>query len=152
MGSIDVSAMNPRSRETQGLFTPLTHPDTASAIENVHSWFLNNWDFPTEKSKKKFIDAGFSRVTCLYFPKSLPERIESACKLLTILFLVDGEPFSLRRSCAMLTRLDQLEYMSLEDGQAYNEQLMGLCTGHIQVGTVNLARSCVVSRTNPSMR
>ncbi|PVI03625.1 Aristolochene synthase in complex with 12,13 Difluorofarnesyl diphosphate [Periconia macrospinosa] len=98
---------------SQSLFREVNHPDIASAIEHVDSWFLENWTFPDQKSKATFVAAGFSRVTCFYFPKALPERIRSACKLLTILFLID----------------DQLEYMSLEEGKAYNESLMGFCTG-----------------------
>ncbi|KAJ4289873.1 hypothetical protein N0V90_011206 [Kalmusia sp. IMI 367209] len=97
-------------------FDQTSHPDAASAVHDVDSWFLNNWNFSDQKSRDKFVAAGFSRVTCLYFPKALPERIRSACKLITILFLVD----------------DQLEYLSLEEGKAYNNSLMPFCTGVLQ--------------------
>jgi hypothetical protein len=77
--------------ETQSIFKAISHQDMANAINDVDSWFLSNWEFPDQKSRDKFVRAGFSRVTCLYFPKALPERIRSACKLLTILFLIDGQ-------------------------------------------------------------
>ncbi|KAI0163976.1 Aristolochene synthase in complex with 12,13 Difluorofarnesyl diphosphate [Xylariaceae sp. FL1272] len=92
----------------------LSHPRTDEAIEQVEGYFLKHWPFPNAKARKKFTAAGFSRVTCLYFPKALDDRIQSACMLLTILFLVD----------------DMLEHMSLEEGAEYNRRLMDLAEGH----------------------
>ena len=68
----------------------LTHPRTQDVIEEVDGYFLRHWPFPNAKARNKFVAAGFSRVTCLYFPKALDDRIHYACRLLTILFLVDG--------------------------------------------------------------
>ena len=73
------------------IFTPMCHPLVEDAIRDVDEYYLRNWGFPNEKTKLKFVSAGFSRVTCLYFPKSLNERIRYACSLLTILFLIDGK-------------------------------------------------------------
>lgn len=73
------------------IFIPICHPDVDQAVKDVDGWFLENWHFENDKSRKRFVGAGFSRVTCLYFPKALEARIRSACKLLTILFLVDGK-------------------------------------------------------------
>ncbi len=67
------------------------HPRAKEVIEEVDGYFLKHWPFPGKEAREKFIAAGFSRVTCLYFPKALDDRIHYACKLLTILFLVDGE-------------------------------------------------------------
>ena len=72
------------------LFTPICHPLVSEAIRDVDGYYLQNWGFPSEASKKKFVAAGFSRVTCLYFPKAQDDRIQFACSLLTILFLIDG--------------------------------------------------------------
>ena len=72
------------------IFTPICHPLVEQIIKEVDGHYLQNWGFPNEKAKKKFVAAGFSRVTCLYFPKALDDRIAMACSLLTILFLVDG--------------------------------------------------------------
>ena len=73
-------------------FIPLCHPLVDSVSREVDNYFLANWNFESEKAKKKFIAAGFSRVTCLYFPKALDDRIHFACRLLTVLFLIDGQP------------------------------------------------------------
>lgn len=73
--------------------TALCHPDVDEVTRDVDDWFLKNWAFPDQKTRQKFVAAGFSRVTCLYFPKALEARIRSACKLLTILFLIDGKPY-----------------------------------------------------------
>ncbi|CAG8952973.1 hypothetical protein HYFRA_00003163 [Hymenoscyphus fraxineus] len=89
------------------------HPLVEETSKQVDDWFLEHWPFPSCKAKNKFVAAGFSRVTCLYFPLALDERIGFACKLLTILFLVD----------------DILEDMSFDDGKAYNERLMPIARG-----------------------
>lgn len=103
----------PHSRPPPSIFTPMLHPNVNESSRDVENYYLQHWDFPSEDAKKKFVAAGFSRVTCLYFPKALDDRIQFACSLLTILFLID----------------DQLESMSLADGAAYNESLMPLCRG-----------------------
>lgn len=72
------------------IWDSLCHPRADEVIEEVDSYFLQHWNFPNEKAKKTFIDAGFSRVTSLYFPKALDNRIHFACRLLTVLFLIDG--------------------------------------------------------------
>ena len=60
--------------------------------KEVDDYFLQHWNFDSVKAKKKFVGAGFSRVTCFYFPKALDDRIHFACRLLTVLFLIDGTP------------------------------------------------------------
>lgn len=67
-----------------------SYPKVEEVSAEVDGWFLQHWPFPNEKARKKFVAAGFSRVTCLYFPLARDDRIASACKLLTILFLIDG--------------------------------------------------------------
>lgn len=84
------------------IWDSLCHPRADEVIEEVDSYFLQHWNFPHEKAKKTFIDAGFSRVTSLYFPKALDNRIHFACRLLTVLFLIDGSlhfPIPLALSC-----------------------------------------------------
>lgn len=69
----------------------LSHPRMDEVIKAVDGYFLHNWPFADEKARQKFVAAGYSRVTCLYFPKALDDRIHFACRLLTVLFLVDGK-------------------------------------------------------------
>ncbi|POS78599.1 aristolochene synthase [Diaporthe helianthi] len=95
------------------LFTPNVHPRVAEVTAEVDAYFLRHWPFENEKARKKFVAAGFSAVTCLYFPEALDDRIAFACRLLALLFLVD----------------DLLEDMSLDDGSAYNERLILLSRG-----------------------
>ncbi|KAI1325881.1 Aristolochene synthase in complex with 12,13-Difluorofarnesyl diphosphate [Xylariaceae sp. FL0255] len=96
-------------------WTASIHPLHERVVKEVDGYFLQHWPFPDEKARKKFIAAGFSRVTCFYFPKALDDRIHFACRLLTLLFLID----------------DALEYMSLQDGKAYNEKLMPISRGDV---------------------
>lgn len=83
--------------QSPSYFTPLCHPLVESVSQEVNRYFLKHWNFETEKARKKFIAAGFSRVTCLYFPTALDDRIHFACRLLTVLFLIDGECWRTRR-------------------------------------------------------
>lgn len=74
----------------QSLFVPKCHPRERAVTEQVDGYFLTHWPFKTEKDRRKFVAAGFSRVTCLYFPMAKDDRIHFACRLLTLLFLIDG--------------------------------------------------------------
>lgn len=73
------------------LWKPLCHPRVDEVSLEVDKYFLHNWKFPSVKAAKAFTDAAFSRVTCLYFPLARDDRIHFACRLLTVLFLIDGK-------------------------------------------------------------
>ncbi|KAL8898395.1 MAG: hypothetical protein Q9207_006718 [Kuettlingeria erythrocarpa] len=94
-------------------WTAACHPDEEPVTHEVDEYFLQEWKFPNQKARDTFVNAGFSRVTCLYFPLAKEDRIHFACRLLTLLFLID----------------DLLEDMSFADGKAYNENLMPLMRG-----------------------
>ena len=70
---------------------PQCHRRAMEVASEVDDYFLQNWLFPSHKSKRAFLNAGFSRVTCLYFPMAKDDRISYACRLLTVLFLIDGK-------------------------------------------------------------
>ena len=130
-------------------WTPQCHPRAKEVARDVDNYFLQHWNFPNQKSKRTFLNAGFSQVTCLYFPKAKDDRIEYACRLLTVLFLIDGEeresplpsffPVLEREERVAKTvadyddrHEDQLEKMSLEEGKAFNEKLMPIIRGSVQ--------------------
>lgn len=71
-------------------WSPKNHPRAEEVAKEVDGYFLENWNFPNDQARTKFLKAGFSRVTCLYFPLAKDDRIHFACRLLTVLFLVDG--------------------------------------------------------------
>ncbi|KAI0861524.1 Aristolochene synthase in complex with 12,13-Difluorofarnesyl diphosphate [Xylaria cubensis] len=91
-------------------FSLLCHPLLDTIERETNEYFLANWPFPDMKSRQKFIGGGFSRCTCMYFPRARDDRIHFACRLLTILFLID----------------DVLEGMSFDEGRAYNGKLMAI--------------------------
>ncbi|KAI1803850.1 Aristolochene synthase in complex with 12,13-Difluorofarnesyl diphosphate [Daldinia bambusicola] len=97
----------------QSTFSMLCHPRYEVVEREVNEYFIANWPFPDDNSRDKFLGAGFSRCTCLYFPTARDDRIHFACRLLTLLFLID----------------DALENMSFEEGAAYNGRLMPLIRG-----------------------
>lgn len=72
-------------------WTPLIHPRAEEVAREVDGYFLENWNFPNDRAQSVFLKAGFSRVTCLYFPLAKDDRIHFACRLLTVLFLIDGD-------------------------------------------------------------
>lgn len=78
----------PPSTSTFGLEI---HPSVDRVSVEVNEYFLQHWPFRSDKERFKFRAADFPRVTCLYFPRALDERIGFACRLLTLLFLVDGK-------------------------------------------------------------
>ncbi|KAF4862223.1 Aristolochene synthase [Colletotrichum siamense] len=122
-------------------WAPICHPLVDPVTVEVDAWFLDSWPFPDDKARQKFIAAEFSRVTCLYFPLAKNDSIAFACRLLAILFLID----------------DVLEYMSLEEGESYNEKLTPLARGNAQpnrkclvslnVGTVTVKPSVLCTRS-----
>lgn len=129
---------------------PQCHPRAAEVARIVDDYYLKHWPFPGEESKQRFSNAGFSRVTCLYFPTAKDDRIEYACRLLTVLFLIDGEQsgifFFLESHSRLkilqgvvesyaLTKIvlkDELESMSLEEGKAFNDNLMPIMRGTVE--------------------
>lgn len=97
------------------LTPPKCHPRVEEVSHEVNEYFLKHWEFPTAKSRKVFLAAGFPRVTCLYFPLAKDDRIHFACRLLTVLFLID----------------DVLEDMSFAEGEAYNAKLIPIARGDV---------------------
>ncbi|WQF84269.1 Putative isoprenoid synthase domain superfamily [Colletotrichum destructivum] len=106
---------NPANGVAGALFRAKLHPREPEISAEVNSFFLDHWPFVNEEARKRFIAAGFSKVTCFYYPHALDDRISLACRLLTLLFLVD----------------DILEDMSLQEGSLYNEKLILLSRGDI---------------------
>ena len=95
VGSVKAPAMRliPSSREVvppPSAWTFLCHPRVKEVQDEVNEYFLKNWNFPDSKAIRTFLAAKFSEVTCLYFPLALDDRIHFACRLLTVLFLIDG--------------------------------------------------------------
>jgi len=90
MGCLNNDPQTQTWKPPPSAWTPRCHSRAEEVGKNVEEYFLHNWLFPSQKSKAKFLKAGFSRVTCLYFPMAKDDRIEYACRLLTVLFLVDG--------------------------------------------------------------
>lgn len=68
----------------------LCHPRVDEVSREVDGYFLKNWKFPNAKAEMIFLKAGFSKVTSLYFPMAKHDRIHFACRLLSVLFLIDG--------------------------------------------------------------
>ncbi|KAJ4349460.1 carbonyl reductase (NADPH-dependent) ari1 [Didymosphaeria variabile] len=112
-----ISSTKPKPKQElpEAYLEPKCHPLEPQITEEVDGYFIKNWPFPNERAVQKFRAAGFSRVTCCYYPDALNDRIHFGCRLLTLLFLID----------------DLLEDMSLEEGRLYNEKLMPISRGDV---------------------
>ncbi|KAI0599443.1 Aristolochene synthase in complex with 12,13-Difluorofarnesyl diphosphate [Biscogniauxia sp. FL1348] len=95
------------------IFKTLCHPLYPKISKEVDEYFLKHWNFPDENSRRKYIAADFNRFSCLSYPLSLDDRMELGCRFITLLFLVD----------------DEIDLMSLQDAQAYNERLILIARG-----------------------
>ncbi|KUI59647.1 Aristolochene synthase [Cytospora mali] len=94
-------------------WAPMIHHRAEEVARDAEGYFLEHWNFPDDRARSHFLKAGFSRATCLYSPLAKDDRIHFACRLLTVLFLID----------------DILEEMSFADGEKLNNRLMELSKG-----------------------
>lgn len=59
--------------------------------EHVDPYFSQNWEFGSEEEKKKFFALGLSRAFSQFFPLTLDDRVQAACKIHYLVLLIDGE-------------------------------------------------------------
>lgn len=71
--------------------TPVCHSRVKEVNDEVNSYFLENWPFPNSKSQKGFLGSDFTSCMCYNYPEALDDRIGVACRLIALLFLVDGK-------------------------------------------------------------
>ncbi|KAK6984773.1 Aristolochene synthase in complex with 12,13 Difluorofarnesyl diphosphate [Favolaschia claudopus] len=100
------------------IFVPKVHPMRKDISLDVNAYFLGHWPFPNEKARRKFIDSDFCYGLCATWPESVDDRMNHACRLFTLLFLVD----------------DLLDDMSLEEGRAFTNGVLSL----MQVLSMNI--------------
>lgn len=120
---------------------PKCHPREPQVTKYVDAYFIRNWPFPSEEAVEKFCDAGFSRAACCYYPEALDDRIHFACKLLTLLSLIDGTWTKNSYIDQIREHLEEfdteciadlLKNMSFADSKAYTERLMPIARGFVQ--------------------
>ena len=69
----------------------MCHSRVDEVTKEVDGYFLEHWPFLNKKAEQVFQSTAISRVTCLYFPMARDDSIHFACRLLTVLLLIDGE-------------------------------------------------------------
>lgn len=71
-----------------------THPLGWEVIQNqVDPYFGQYWKFGSEQEKQAFFALGLSRAFSQWFPLTLNDRVEAACKIHYLVLLIDGELF-----------------------------------------------------------
>ena len=130
-GQTTTSAPPTAQEPPPAILIPKIHPLEPQVTAEVEAYFIEHWPFPNGKAVQKFRDAGFSYVTCCYYPEALPDRIHFACRLLTLLFLIDGMTLPSSPNSTTHQATDILEHMSFESGKAYNEKLMPIARGDV---------------------
>lgn len=115
------------------LWSPWFHPRMTELASRVNDYFLKHWEFPDDKSRTAFASAGYCNLICAMYPLARDDRIEMACRLITILYLIDGKFFDLIEGVPVVDRcdLDEFDRMSFEEGQAYNDRLIPICRGDV---------------------
>lgn len=73
---------------------PSLHPQHKEIDQQVISYLVNTWEWPSEKAKKGFVNWKLSEVVLFMFPTGDPERVRLACELLLLGFLMDGTTIS----------------------------------------------------------
>lgn len=80
-----------------------THPLGWEVIQNqIDPYFSQYWKFGSEKEKQRFFALGLSRAFSQFFPLTLHDRVEAACKIHYLVLLIDGELWSDMRRCPAL--------------------------------------------------
>lgn len=70
-----------------------THPLGWEVIQDqIDPYFAQYWKFGSEKEKQAFFALGLSRAFSQWFPLTLDDRVEAACKIHYLVLLIDGEP------------------------------------------------------------
>ncbi|KAI0966357.1 Aristolochene synthase, partial [Xylaria arbuscula] len=95
------------------IFKLLCHASYSKIAPEINEYFLKHWNFRNDKSRKKFIAADYPRFVCLSYPLSSDDRIGFACRIITILFLID----------------DEIDHMPIEVAEEYNERLILIAQG-----------------------
>ncbi|KAI0141748.1 Aristolochene synthase [Xylariaceae sp. FL1272] len=95
------------------IFKSICHPSYPHVAKEVDDYFLKHWNFPDQKSRQKFLAADYSRFACLNYPLTKDDKIRFACRIITLLFLTD----------------DEIDHMSIEDAEVYNERLILIARG-----------------------
>ncbi|KAK7042880.1 Aristolochene synthase in complex with 12,13 Difluorofarnesyl diphosphate, partial [Favolaschia claudopus] len=96
------------------MFIPKVHSLREEITQDVNTFFLTHWPFPNEKARKKIVESDFCYALCATWPESLDDRMRHACRLVTLIFLID----------------DLLDDMSLDEGKAFNNVILSLMQGH----------------------
>ncbi|KAK0640820.1 isoprenoid synthase domain-containing protein [Cercophora newfieldiana] len=69
--------------------TPFLHPRHEEIDQQVISYLVNTWEWPSKKAKKGFVSWKLSEVVSFMFPTGDTERVRLACELLLLGFLMD---------------------------------------------------------------
>lgn len=64
----------------------------------VEKYFLENWDFDSEKTKRAFLSVGMSKAYSLMFPMMLDDRVDMTNRMHYLALLVDDEHLTLYKT------------------------------------------------------
>lgn len=67
------------------------HPEVEDVCARVDGFFLENWPFPTQQDKNNYTSSELCRWACYALPGSRSDRVDDACKVNILLFLLDGK-------------------------------------------------------------
>lgn len=82
---------NPNEKTPSTIFETKCHPEVEDVCARVDGYFLDHWPFPTQQDKDNYKASDLCRWACYALPGSTSDRVDDACKVNILLFLLDGE-------------------------------------------------------------
>lgn len=125
----------PKEQRPPSTWEAKCHPLEPQVSDNVHKYFLAGWKFRSDKVRAKFPGQGLATWHCYAFPEAKDDRIEAGALLSVILFLVDGmfpQLMTFLGTPINNNFPDELEHMSLKEGSALIERIIGIVKGTIE--------------------
>ncbi|KAK5658076.1 hypothetical protein OQA88_2632 [Cercophora sp. LCS_1] len=92
------------------LTAPQLHPNHKEIDHHVISYLVNTWEWPSEKAKQGFISWKLSEVVLFMFSTGNTTRVQLACELLLLGFLMDDwfDNNTFETNTALVSRLNAL--------------------------------------------
>ena len=82
---------NPDARPPPTVFPITYHPQADHVCAELDAFFYRYWPWKSEAAREHFLRSEINRWACLAFPLAREDRIMEACRVNTLLFLLDGE-------------------------------------------------------------
>jgi len=88
--SSEVEKYDPKKDTPPTQFAIKCHPRAAQVTAELDAFFIKYWPFKDEKARESFKAGQYNLWACMALPSAHDDRVHDACKVNTLLFLLDG--------------------------------------------------------------